>query len=50
MINTTKKEYPGGIVVQDWGKPEYLNGIQMQYIVVGKKGTEAYFTNKKDAH
>jgi hypothetical protein len=49
MIKTTEKEYPGGIVVQDWGKPEYLDGAQMQYAVVGKKGT-AYFSNKEDAH
>lgn len=47
---TGNKEYPGGIVVKDWGKPEYLDGAQMQYAVFGKKGTEAYFTNKKDAH
>jgi hypothetical protein len=50
MSGVTKKEYPGGIVVQDWGKAEYLDGIQMQYAVLGKKGTAAYFTNKEDAH
>lgn len=50
MSGVTKKECPGGIVVQDWRKAEYLDGIQMQYAVMGKKGTAAYFTNKEDAH
>ena len=50
MTDTTTKEYPGRIFVQDYGKKEYLDGIQMQYAVQGKKGDMAYFSNKEDAH
>ena len=50
MTTPTKKEYPGGIVVQDYGREEYLDGILMQFAVMGKKGDCAYFSAKEDAH
>ena len=50
MTNQTKREYPGNVVVIDYGKEEYLDGAQMQYVVVNKKDTLAYFANKEDAH
>ena len=50
MTTPTKKEYPGGIIVQDYGREEYLDGILMQYAVMGKKGDCAYFSTKEDAH
>lgn len=46
---TTRKEYPGGVIVEDYGSLEYLDGAQMQFCVVGKSGTLAYFDNKNDA-
>ncbi len=49
MTTPTKKQYPGGIVVQDYGEEEYLDGIQVQYCVQGK-GSWAYFSHKEDAH
>lgn len=50
MTATTKKQYPGSITVVDYGKDEYLDGLQMQYAVQGKDDTLAYFANKEDAH
>jgi hypothetical protein len=50
MFNTTKIQYKNGVILIDWGKPEYLDGAQMQYHVE-TKGYEhaAYFSNKEDA-
>jgi hypothetical protein len=50
MTNTTKKQYPGSVTVEDYGKDEYLDGAQMQYAVHGKGRTLAFFTDKEDAH
>ena len=50
MTTPTKKQYPGHVTVEDYGKEEYLDGVLMQYAVCGKKHTWAYFSNKEDAH
>jgi hypothetical protein len=50
MTQATKKQYPGAITVEDYGKDEYLDGAQMQYAVHGKSYTLAFFAEKEDAH
>ena len=50
MTTPTKKQYPGAITVEDYGKDEYLDGVQMQYAVRGKSCTLAFFAEKGDAH
>ena len=50
MTKSTKKRYPGSIIVEDYGQDEYLDGVQMQYAVHGKDWPLAYFAHKEDAH
>ena len=50
MTTPTKKEYPGHLIVEDYGRMEYLDGAQMRYAVQGKNHTLAYFSDKEDAH
>jgi len=45
----TEKEYPGGIIVVDYGQPEYLDGARMQFRVTDRLRTCAYFACKSDA-
>lgn len=46
---TKYKEYPCGVMLADYGEPEYLDGVLMQFGVSNSKGSLAYFADKRDA-